>query len=337
MSRKFLVLTSMVLALAVLAWGVGPGWAAPPDGADKAIAKTNKVMEKAKEGKLRKEAAKRARALGLKPGVAGVAAGAGTTDITGMKATMGLMGIAAAVAPLPGIEGPGGIPHYFGPYGNWAYSPLPRGPVAVVTLVDGGTGYNNPLVTIDDAYGTGASVTFPATQVGGVVQPITITAPGIGADFSAPIATITDNAALCGGVPPQLACGTGATADAIIGFTLTGGMAKFVDSLPGLTPAGANNLGQYIPVGVADTRGPSGADYYEIALVEFNEQMHSGCRRPSFAATSRSRTPGSSTTPPGSRPRSPLPGVSTTAPRSTVTTTPITWGPSSWQRGAHMA
>ena len=33
--------------------------------------------------------------------------------------------------PLPGIEGPGGVPHYFGPYGNWAFSPLPRGPVAV--------------------------------------------------------------------------------------------------------------------------------------------------------------------------------------------------------------
>ena len=32
--------------------------------------------------------------------------------------------------PLPGIEGPGGVPHYFGPFGNWAFSPLPRGPVA---------------------------------------------------------------------------------------------------------------------------------------------------------------------------------------------------------------
>ena len=47
--------------------------------------------------------------------------------------------------------------------------------------------------------------------------------------------------------------GHGAIADAVIGGTLTGGMRKFVDRLPGLGPAGANNLGQYIPVGCSDT------------------------------------------------------------------------------------
>jgi hypothetical protein len=58
-----------------------------------------------------KAAAKRAAKLGVKPGVAG------RTDLT-----------AAAVTPadLPAGEGPGGIPHYFGPYGNWAFSPLVR-------------------------------------------------------------------------------------------------------------------------------------------------------------------------------------------------------------------
>ena len=50
---------------------------------------------------------------------------------------------------------------------------------------------------------------------------------------------------------------------------------KFVDTLPGLTPAGANNLGQYIPVAVADSTTYPDADYYEIALVEYSEQMHS--------------------------------------------------------------
>ncbi|HVP12240.1 MAG TPA: hypothetical protein VMV94_13765 [Phycisphaerae bacterium] len=50
---------------------------------------------------------------------------------------------------------------------------------------------------------------------------------------------------------------------------------KFVDTLPGLTPAGANNLGQYIPVGVADTTTFAGSDYYEIAVVEYSQQMHS--------------------------------------------------------------
>jgi len=52
-------------------------------------------------------------------------------------------------------------------------------------------------------------------------------------------------------------------------------LTKFVDGLPGLTSAGANNLGQYIPVAVADTTTFPGSDYYEIALVEYTEQMHS--------------------------------------------------------------
>lgn len=56
----------------------------------------------------------------------------------------------------------------------------------------------------------------------------------------------------------------------------TGGIRKFVDSLPGLTFAGKNNLGKYIPlaVPVADPKWPD-ADYYEIGLVEFTEKFHS--------------------------------------------------------------
>ena len=61
------------------------------------------------------------------------------------------------------------------------------------------------------------------------------------------------------------------------------GLPKFVDKLPGLGPAGANGLvtpagdpaGQYIPVAVADTITYPGSDYYEIALVEYTEKMHS--------------------------------------------------------------
>jgi hypothetical protein len=50
---------------------------------------------------------------------------------------------------------------------------------------------------------------------------------------------------------------------------------KFVNGLPGLGSAAANNLGQYIPVAVADTTSFPGSDYYEIALVEYTQQMHS--------------------------------------------------------------
>jgi FtsP/CotA-like multicopper oxidase with cupredoxin domain len=56
---------------------------------------------------------------------------------------------------------------------------------------------------------------------------------------------------------------------------ITGGMRKFVDSLPGVGPAQANNLGQYIPVATPDTTTYPGCDYYEIAQVEFRERMHS--------------------------------------------------------------
>ncbi len=71
---------------------------------------------------------------------------------------------------------------------------------------------------------------------------------------------------------------------------VSGGMRKFVDGLPGLgatvvpgiAGTGPNNLGQYLPVAVADTSAypgdatnPGGYDYYEIAAVEWSEQMHS--------------------------------------------------------------
>ncbi len=51
---------------------------------------------------------------------------------------------------------------------------------------------------------------------------------------------------------------------------------KFVDSLPGLGVANANNLGQYIPVAVADTATFPGSDYYEIGLKDYTQRMHSG-------------------------------------------------------------
>ncbi len=50
---------------------------------------------------------------------------------------------------------------------------------------------------------------------------------------------------------------------------------KFVDGLPGLTAAAHNNLGQYIPIAVADKDTYPGSDYYEIAVVQYREQMHS--------------------------------------------------------------
>lgn len=53
------------------------------------------------------------------------------------------------------------------------------------------------------------------------------------------------------------------------------GLRKFVDTLPGLGAAGANNLGSYISVATADTTTYADADYYEVAVVEYTQRMHS--------------------------------------------------------------
>lgn len=58
-------------------------------------------------------------------------------------------------------------------------------------------------------------------------------------------------------------------------ITISGGLRKFVDELPGLGAGAANNLGQYVSVATPDTTTFPGSDYYEIALVEWEQQMHS--------------------------------------------------------------
>ena len=170
---------SLVLAVAVFAWSSGDALA--QEKGTKDVAKEEVTRDDVAKylGKMtpseQKAAAKRARQLGLKPGVAGRAAQAPAPGGVALSKHerrkkmskikflifMSLVAALAALAPvaafapappLPGIEGPGGVPHYFGPYGNWAFSPLPRGPVAAVTVVDGGTGYTAPTVTIADAY-----------------------------------------------------------------------------------------------------------------------------------------------------------------------------------------
>ena len=66
---------------------------------------------------------------------------------------------------------PGGIPHYFGPYPNWANSPMPMGNISNITVDNGGRFYTgNATVTITDAYFTGSGATAIANVVGDVIQ-----------------------------------------------------------------------------------------------------------------------------------------------------------------------
>ncbi len=166
----------------------------------------------------------------------------------------------ASVTPLTaGTMAPGTLPHYFGPYANYANSPVPSGSITNVAVNTKGSGYSSPTITITDVWGTGVGAMASATVVGGSISSITITDGGTG--YSAPIVTITDPT------------GTGATATAVMGGTLTGGIRKFIDSLPGLTEANANNLGNYIPVAVPDTTTYPGCDYFEIGLVKFTQKL----------------------------------------------------------------
>ena len=112
--------------------------------------------------------------------------------------------------------------------------------IGQVDVTSGGQGYaSTPTVVISDQVGTpdkGASATAVVAAKGAVTD-VTVTTPGAG--------------------------------------YLTPGLKKFVDTLPGLGPNSANNLGQYIPVAVPDTTTYPGSDYYEIAAVQYRQKFAS--------------------------------------------------------------
>ncbi|HOF64217.1 MAG TPA: hypothetical protein PLL54_07925, partial [Dermatophilaceae bacterium] len=159
-------------------------------------------------------------------------------------------------------------PDYFGTP-NYANSPL-RMPDAEASVTS--------------VAGTGAQLAVEVDLQTGAVTSITATAGGGGyAVGDAVTLTSTGSGTLAGR-------GTGATAavaevDAAgaiteVAVTAAGanyttlGIQKFVDTLPGLGEASKNDLGQYIPVGQPDTTTYPGSDYYEIAVVQYQEQLH---------------------------------------------------------------
>ncbi len=174
----------------------------------------------------------------------------------------------ATVPVCNGSNGPN-CTDYFG-VGNWANSPLPAGAIAGLTLVAGGSGYANPVVVFSDPTGTGAAGSASATAgvvtsvsgsggSGYVIPQVTIVDVGPGGTLAAPT---------CGG-SGQPACGSGAMATASIGPPFTGGMPKFqaADALPTLQSG--------LVVAAPDTATFPGSDYYEIVLVQYQQQLHS--------------------------------------------------------------
>ena len=57
---------------------------------------------------------------------------------------------------------------------------------------------------------------------------------------------------------------------------------KFVDSLPGLTVAGANNLGQYLTVLNPDTATFPGSDYYRVVAAQYTQKVHTSLPATTF-------------------------------------------------------
>ncbi|HET9322392.1 MAG TPA: hypothetical protein VFO03_00820, partial [Gaiellaceae bacterium] len=153
-----------------------------------------------------------------------------------------------------GYAGPPGVAILNGT--QWDPIPLPDGStpaVAAATLsissiaVDNpGANYTKADVVITDPTGTNATAT--ATVANGVISFITVSKAGSG--------------------------------------YVKGGIHKFVDTLPGLGPAGANNLGQYISVANAAAnqnvgdgydpaawKGPT-SDYYWVGLIQYSQKLH---------------------------------------------------------------
>ncbi|MBP1611039.1 MAG: hypothetical protein H6Q04_3274, partial [Acidobacteria bacterium] len=133
-------------------------------------------------------------------------------DRTALKEAGLLAAPAATLNPPADIPG---VPHYFGPYPNWANSPftLPdatvvisgtgtgaqavasvgaNGSITGITIVDPGSGYgNNTKVDIIGA-GTGASANADVVK-SGIVTAITVDTAGTG--YTAPAVTISGGGA----------------------------------------------------------------------------------------------------------------------------------------------
>jgi FtsP/CotA-like multicopper oxidase with cupredoxin domain len=151
------------------------------------------------------------------------------------------------------------------------------GVVTSVDLVSPGSGYTSaPTVTILDGNQVNPTPATVDATIG--VAAIDVTSGGQGYD-SAPTVAILDTGGVDRGASATatVAAKGGVTDIAVTaagsGY-LTPGLKKFVDTLPGLTEAAANDLGQYIPVAVPDTTTYPGTDYYEIAVVQYRMKFH---------------------------------------------------------------
>jgi FtsP/CotA-like multicopper oxidase with cupredoxin domain len=155
------------------------------------------------------------------------------------------------------------------------------GVVNGVTVVSPGSGYTTaPKVTIWDADPKNPQPVLAVVTATISVGQIDMVSGGAGYD-SVPTVTITETVG--GADKGASAIATVAVMGAVTAINVsapgagyvTPGLKKFVDTLAGLGPTAANNLGEYIPVAVPDTTTYPGTDYYEIGVVQYRQKFSS--------------------------------------------------------------
>jgi FtsP/CotA-like multicopper oxidase with cupredoxin domain len=176
----------------------------------------------------------------------------GVTAVAALSAAQVVAGV-----PSRALAAPLSTADYFGTTPNYANSSLP------------------PIVIFSSADLLGSGATGEASVANGGVEAILVTNPGSGYDVPPLVGVFGLDGA---GASASSTIGAGG---AVTGVTVSsvgagyGGIRKFVDSLAGLGSAGANDLGQFIPIAVPDTTTYPGADYYVIEVAQYSEKLSS--------------------------------------------------------------
>lgn len=142
------------------------------------------------------------------------------------------------------------VPHYFGPWANWANSPFTTS-TAQVDIVDTGTG-------------TGATAVAKINPTTGVVTGIDVTAPGHDYDPATTTVTVT------GGTTDATGTVTVATGGAVVGLTVTAPGSGYAQLKAEVTGGGGTGAAVTPSGGVDAVHLADGGTGYTMPTVDFD-------------------------------------------------------------------
>jgi len=212
------------------------------------------------------------------------------------SATAFAAGVVSSAFASAGVQipppGPNQVPDYFGVVANFATSPAP-----IMAIVSGGLGKGAAATTYDyqninygtDPHGLNTSTILDVQGGSGyaVNDTLTVTGNGLTGPVSCNVTVnnvynVANGSMPQGAIIPNVDPTTGAYLSpgvtglaTCVGFTTPiagSGIRKFIDSVS--LPNTPNDLGQQMPVAVADTTTFPGSDFYDIAEIEYTQQMH---------------------------------------------------------------